>query len=49
MAVVRWLAAVMFLIALGGCESLMKNDPIVGQNPWQPGAPPPQKYSSSLQ
>jgi hypothetical protein len=43
MAVVRFIAVALLVIVLGGCQSFMKDDPIIGDHPWQPGSPPPQK------
>jgi uncharacterized protein YceK len=48
MAVVRFFAvALLFVLILGGCQSFMQNDPIMGDHPWQPGQSAPQKASSS--
>jgi hypothetical protein len=47
MAVVRLIAAALLVALLCGCQSFMKNDPILGDHPWQPGSPPPQKDHTS--
>jgi hypothetical protein len=42
MTLTRLLAVVLLICALTGCQAL-KDDPIVGDNPWQPGSKvPPQ-------
>jgi hypothetical protein len=49
MAVARFIAVAALFAVLCGCQSFMKNDPIMGDHPWQPGQPPPpQKVSSSV-
>jgi hypothetical protein len=48
MAVVRLIAVALFVCALCGCQSFMKNDPIMGDHPWQPGTgTAPNRTSSS--
>jgi len=42
MNIVRLLAVALLACALFGCQAL-KDDPIVGDHPWQPGSPPPEK------
>ena len=38
MAVVRVIAVALLACALCGCQSLVKDDPILGDHPWQPGS-----------
>jgi hypothetical protein len=38
MTLVRLLVAALLACALSGCKAL-KDDPIVGDHPWQPGSP----------
>jgi hypothetical protein len=40
MAAVRFLAVVLLASVLCGCQAL-KNDPMIGDNPWQPGSAVP--------
>ncbi|HEX4608603.1 MAG TPA: hypothetical protein VH092_10405 [Urbifossiella sp.] len=40
MAVVRLLALLLLASALSGCQAI-RDDPIVGDKPWQPGSATP--------
>jgi hypothetical protein len=46
MAALRLLAIALLACAVCGC-ALFKDDPIMGDHPWQPGMAPPQKDRSS--
>ncbi len=47
MAVVRFIAVALLFAVVTGCQSMMKDDPIMGDHPWQPGSGPPQKAPGS--
>ena len=46
MKLARLIAVALLAYALSGCQSMkdaMKDDPIFGDNPWQPGQPFPKR------
>jgi hypothetical protein len=45
MSLFRLVAIALLIGAICGCQ-LFKDDPLIGEHPWQPGQPPPQKSSS---